>query len=74
MSSLSHRAFAILYSNWIFSSLSGREADMFVINKYGKSNMYVIKIQPSEPGWLSPLKDIFIHLNLQSEDEVSSMS
>jgi len=47
---------------------------MFVINKYGKSNMYVIKIQPSEPGWLSPLKDIFIHLNLQSEDEVSSMS
>lgn len=38
---------------------------MFVTNKYGKSNMYVIRIQPSEPGWLSPLKD---------KDEVSSMS
>lgn len=72
--SLLHKAFAILYSNWIFSSLSSRKVDMFVINKQGKNNMYVIRIQSSEPGWQGPLKDIFIHFNLQSEDEVSSMS
>lgn len=47
---------------------------MFVINKHAKSNMYVIRIQSSEPGWQDPLKDIFVQFNLQSEDEVSSMS
>lgn len=47
---------------------------MFVINKQGKSNMYIIRIQSSEPEWQGPLKGIFIHFNLQSEDEVSSMS
>lgn len=47
---------------------------MFVINKQGKSNMCVIRIQSSKPRWQGPLKDIFIHFNLQSEDEVSSMS
>lgn len=47
---------------------------MFVINKHGKSNMYVIRIQSSEPGWQSPLKDIFTHFNLRSAEEVSSMS
>lgn len=72
--SLLHRAFAILYSNWILSSLSSRKIDMFVINKQGKSNMCVIRIQSSKPRWQGPLKDIFIHFNLQSEDEVSSMS
>lgn len=47
---------------------------MFVINKHGKSNMCVIRIQSSEPGWQGPLKDISIHFNLWSAEEVSSMS
>lgn len=48
--SLLHRVFVILYSSWIFSSLSSRKVDMFVINKHSKSNMYVIRIQSSESG------------------------